>query len=71
VTGIWHLADSYNDRQDDGTYLTANQSNSVISCASGILYDAVPNPDELLKKMQTEAPRMSRGATAETIGSTI
>ena len=65
VAGVWQLADSYNDRQDDGTYLTKNQSNNVITCASGILYDAVPNADELLKKMQTEAPRMSRGATAE------
>jgi pimeloyl-ACP methyl ester carboxylesterase len=63
--GLWYLADSYNDRQDDGTYLTSNQSQSVITCASGILYDAVPNAEELLKKMQTEAPRMTRGATAE------
>jgi len=63
--GLWYLADSYNDRQDDGTYLTSNQSQNVIACASGILYDAVPNADELLKKMQTEAPRMSIGATAE------
>jgi pimeloyl-ACP methyl ester carboxylesterase len=63
--GVWYLADSYNDRQDDGTYLTSNQSQSVIACASGILYDAVPNADELLKKMQTEAPRMSMGATAK------
>lgn len=65
VEGMWYLADSYNDRQDDGTYLTSNQSFSVITCASGILYDAVPNPEELLQKMQTEAPRMSIGATAE------
>ena len=64
AAGVWYLADSYNDRQDDGTYLTSNQSQSVITCASGILYDSVPNADELLKKMQTEAPRMSRGATA-------
>jgi len=63
--GVWYLADTYNDRQDDGTYLTSNQSQSVITCASGILYDSVPNADELLKKMQTEAPRMSRGATAK------
>ncbi len=63
--GLWYLADSYNDRQDDGTYLTSNQSQNVIACASGILYDTVPNAEELLKKMQTEAPRMSIGATAE------
>jgi len=63
--GLWYLADTYNDRQDDGTYLTSNQSRSVITCASGILYDAVPNAEELLKKMQTEAPRMTRGTTAE------
>ena len=63
--GVWYLADTYNDRQDDGTYLTSNQSQSVITCASGILYDAVPNAEELLKKMQTEAPRMSIGATAK------
>jgi len=62
---VWYLADTYNDRQDNGTYLTSNQSQSVITCASGILYDSVPNADELLKKMQTEAPRMSRGATAK------
>ena len=65
AAGVWYLADTYNDRQDDGTYLTSNQSQSVITCASGILYDSVPNADELLKKMQTEAPRMSRNATAK------
>lgn len=65
AAGVWYLADTYNDRQDDGTYLTANQSQSVITCASGILYDSVPNADELLKKMQTEAPRMSRSVTAK------
>jgi pimeloyl-ACP methyl ester carboxylesterase len=61
--GIFAIADSYNGRNDDGTFNTLFQSFPVISCASGIGAPLPPDPEGLLATLQAAAPRMAKALT--------
>lgn len=64
--GIWSLADAYNEREDDGSYATMQQSNSVINCASGLTYDTVTTgAEELYQQMRDAAPYFTKDLTVE------
>ena len=58
------LADMYNGRQDDGTYLTSNDSHYLISCASGFEKKMPKDPKSLVAKLKEVAPWNSRGIEA-------
>lgn len=55
------LADSDNNRQEDGTYLTSVDSFYLIHCASGFEKPLPDNPSEIVKKLKQVAPWYSRG----------
>ena len=59
-SGIFDLADSYNERHPDGTYDTIGQSNPIIVCASGLEPAIPPDPVALIAKLHQEAPRFAR-----------
>ena len=54
------IADWRNDRQDDGTYLTSNDSHYLIHCASGFEKKLPADPKSLVKKIKEVAPWYSR-----------
>ena len=54
-------ADRSNSRQDDGTYLTSNESRYLINCASGFEKELPKDPESLVKKLKEVAPWYSRG----------
>ena len=55
------LADRYNSRQDDGTYLTSNDSRYLIHCASGFEKNLPKDPEALVRKIKEVAPWYSQG----------
>ena len=64
-TGIFALADSYNGRNDDGTFNTLFQSFPVIQCASGIEPQPPADPEGLAATLRAAAPRFGKDITAE------
>jgi pimeloyl-ACP methyl ester carboxylesterase len=65
ASGIFSLADSYNDRQEDGTYLNSDQASRVIRCASGLNWSTPDDPEALVERLLELAPRYGRDATPE------
>jgi len=57
ASGIFRLADSYSGRDADGHYTTIDQSNQVITCASGLASDVPPDPAAYAEHLRTVAPR--------------
>ena len=66
-TGIFALADSYNGRNDDGTYNTLFQSFPVINCASGIEGAAPDDPAALVATLKAAAPRFGKDLTVDDV----
>lgn len=64
-TAILKMADQFNDRNDDGTYKTSNDSFYIIRCASGFGREAPKNVDELLATLKEKAPWAARSITAD------
>ncbi|HEY0520914.1 MAG TPA: alpha/beta fold hydrolase, partial [Ilumatobacteraceae bacterium] len=62
--GILSIADSYNGRNDDGTFTTLFQSFPVISCASGLEPPLADDPEGLATELRAEAPRFAKDLTA-------
>ncbi len=65
VAGVWDLADTYNDRNDEGVYKSSVHSFPIIRCASGMRAPTVDDPEAMLALMQATSPRFSRDTTAE------
>ena len=63
--GIFTLADDYNGRNEDGTFNTLFQSIGIISCASGISTPPPDDPEALLAKIKSQAPRFGADVTLE------
>lgn len=59
------MADQFNDRNDDGTYKTSNDSFYIIRCASGFGREAPKNATELLAALKEKAPWAARHITVE------
>src|SRR4051794_790465 len=59
-TALLALADSYNQRNPDGTYDTIRQSGQVIRCASGLTQPYPSDPAALLAQIKAAAPRFAR-----------
>lgn len=57
ASGIFRLADSYSGRDPDGHYTTIDQSNQVITCASGLASDVPPDPGAYAEHLRSVAPR--------------
>jgi pimeloyl-ACP methyl ester carboxylesterase len=55
------FADVYNSRQDDGIYLTSNDSQYLIHCASGFEKNLPKDPEALVRKIKEVAPWYSQG----------
>lgn len=68
--GLLALADSYNDRADDGTYDAQPQAFQVISCASGFYDEDPADPEALLADLRTKAPRLSADWTVDDLTGT-
>jgi pimeloyl-ACP methyl ester carboxylesterase len=62
--GIFAIADSYEGRDDNGTFTTLMQSFPVISCASGIADPTPDDPEALAATLRAEAPRFAKDFTA-------
>lgn len=62
---LFVLADQYVGREDDGSYSTIEQSNQIITCASGLGYDVPDDPQALVDELLRLSPRFAEGATAE------
>ena len=58
---LLELADRYQNRQDDGTYLTSNDSHYLIYCASGFEKKLPNDPEALVEKLKEVAPWYSQG----------
>jgi pimeloyl-ACP methyl ester carboxylesterase len=67
--GIFALADSYNGRNEDGTYNTLFQSFPVIRCASAMESPPPDDPEALAATLHTEAPRFGKDITAKDLTS--
>lgn len=67
-TALLALADSYEGRDDDGTFDTQKQAGRVIRCASGIDQVTPADPAALLAQLQAAAPRFSRGIGPDDFG---
>lgn len=63
ASGIFALADSYNQRDENGKYSTLDQAFPVITCASGIEAQRPDDPAALLTTLQAAAPRMAKDFT--------
>ena len=59
--GIFALADSYNGRNDDGTYNTLFQSFPVINCASGIEAAAPDDPGGARRHAESRCAAIRQG----------
>jgi len=59
AAGIFRLADSYSGRDADGHYNTIDQSNRVITCASGLASPAPPDPAAYAAHLREIAPRFA------------
>jgi pimeloyl-ACP methyl ester carboxylesterase len=67
--GIFALADTYNGRNDDGTFDTLYQSLPVINCASGIGTVAPADTEALAATLRAAAPRFGKDITADDLKS--
>ena len=65
ASGIFRLADSYSGRDADGHYSTIDQSNQVITCASGLASDVPPDPAAYADHLRTVAPRFGNTYDAD------
>lgn len=65
VTGIFALADSYNDRQEDGSHLNSQQAGTAIRCASGLNWAVPEDPEALVERLLEVAPRWGRDTAPE------
>ncbi len=63
--GLFRLADSYSQRDANGHYSTIQQSNAIISCASGIESETPADPAALAAKLRALAPRLGKTITAK------
>jgi pimeloyl-ACP methyl ester carboxylesterase len=59
------MADQFNDRNDDGTYKTSNDSFYIIRCASGFGRKAPENVVALVASLKEKAPWAARRITVE------
>ena len=59
ASGIFHLADSYSGRDAKGHYTTIQQSNQIITCASGLATDVPPDPVAYAARLHALAPRFA------------
>lgn len=62
---LQRMADISNDRKENGTYLTATDSFSIIGCASGFFMQKVEDAKSLVKKLKEISPTFFRDAEAE------
>jgi pimeloyl-ACP methyl ester carboxylesterase len=62
--GMFAIADSYDGRNDDGTFNTLFQSFPVIQCASGIEPTPPPDPEALAAELRAAAPRLGKDTVA-------
>lgn len=62
--GLTMLADSYNERNEDGTYASQNDSFYVIQCASGMDREMPDDPEAFVKKLKSVAPWYYRNLEA-------
>ncbi len=62
---LFRLADSYVGRNDDGSYDTIDQSNTIITCASGIDQQMPDDPEALAAELLELSPRFAEGITAD------
>jgi pimeloyl-ACP methyl ester carboxylesterase len=67
--GIFALADTYNRRNDDGTFNTLFQSFRVIKCASGVGAASPDDPDALVATLHAAAPRFAKDLTVDDLTS--
>lgn len=65
VVEVWKLVDSYSERDENGVYTSIVHAFEIIGCASGFEYQDAPDPEALLAKIQSIAPRMSVDLRAE------
>jgi pimeloyl-ACP methyl ester carboxylesterase len=63
--GLFGLADLYVGRSPNGTYSTIQQSNTVISCASGFGSARPDDPEALAELIRTSAPRWGADVDAD------
>jgi pimeloyl-ACP methyl ester carboxylesterase len=68
--GIFAIADSYNRRDEDGTFKTLFQSFPVIQCASGLQGAPPDDPEALAAALRAAAPRFGKDITADDLTST-
>ena len=61
---LWYIVDTYDERDEEGRYSASESAFPVIICASGILYDAVPDAEGMLAKMREISPRFTRDLRA-------
>lgn len=66
--GLFELADAYVGRNPDGTYGTIQQSNRIISCASGFGAAVPDDPEALAELIRTSAPRWGGDVDADSFG---
>ena len=64
VKALFALADEYIGRNKDGTYNSLDESNPIISCASGINDQLPPDPQAMADKLRALAPRFGRTVKA-------
>jgi pimeloyl-ACP methyl ester carboxylesterase len=69
--GIFAIADSYNGRNEDGTFKTLFQSFPIIQCASGLDGEPADDPEAAAAALRAAAPRFGRGITADDLTSRI
>jgi len=65
VVRVWKLVDGYYERDEDGVYTSIVHAFEIIGCASGFDYEEVSDPEALLTKIRSIAPRMSVDMRAE------
>ena len=61
---LWYIVDTFDERDEEGRYSASESAFPVIICASGILYDAVPDAEGMLAKMREISPRFTRDLSA-------
>ena len=60
VTALFSLADDYSGRKKDGTHNSLDESNRVISCASGIRHDIPSDPEAFAARLRLLGPHFGR-----------
>lgn len=61
---LLRLADTYNGRNEDGTFSTIEQSGRIIRCASGFGKEPPDDPDALVEELRKSAPRFGKDIEA-------